>query len=80
MCFVLYGNPVAETSSKKSPAHVGECEEKETAASKGIDGPHGGPGEDEIDETETEGCKESLLLGESTLFEDGGRVEGNDVD
>lgn len=45
----------AETRGEQRPRHLGEGEEQEGAASKGVDGPDGGPGEDEVDHAEAEG-------------------------
>jgi hypothetical protein len=38
------------------------------------------PGEDEVHKTEAEGGDEGVALGGSGIAEDGGRVEGDDVD
>jgi hypothetical protein len=47
---------------------------------KGIDGPDGGPREDEVDKTEPPGGEQRLSDIGTGVLEDGGGVEGNDVD
>ena len=75
----LFGDVVRHAGGEQRPEHIWEREEQEAAATKGIDGPDGGPGEHKVDKTETEGCNQCLLLPEATLTEDGGGVEGDDV-
>ena len=70
----------AETSDEQSPEHVGEGEQQERSAAESVNGPESGEGEDPVDETETERAKHSLLLGHTSVQEDGGGVEGNNVD
>lgn len=77
---VLVGDVVAHARGQERPEHVGEREEKQAAATEGIDGPDGGPGEGEIDEAEAQRGEESLLFAEAALAEDGAGVEGDDVD
>ena len=76
----LLGDDEAETGGQEGPGHVGEGEEEQSAAAPGVDRPDGGPGEDEVDETEAEGGEEGVQVGGSSLGEDGGGVEGDDVD
>jgi len=47
---VAFGDEEAEAGDEQGPGHVGEGEEEEGAAAVGVDGPDGGPGEDEVDE------------------------------
>ena len=70
----------AQTSSKQSPEHLREGEEKQSAATEGVDSPEGGESEEPVDETETERTDESLEVVETGLLEDSGGVEGDDVD
>jgi hypothetical protein len=51
MCVAAFRDPETETSSKKSPAHVREGEEQQRTSPKGVNGPHSGPGEEEVDQT-----------------------------
>lgn len=57
---ILDGNETAETCSEQTPSHVRECKQEERAATKCVDSPDGGPGEDEVYETEPEGGKERV--------------------
>lgn len=70
----------AETSGQQSPEHLGECEEEQAAATEGVDGPEGGEAEEPVDETESERADHGNLLGEAGVDENGGGVEGDDVD
>lgn len=65
---------------EQTPGHVGEGEEQQAAAAKFVDGPYGGPGEGEVREPEAPGEEEGVGLVEAGLGEDGGAVEGDDVD
>lgn len=46
----------AETCSEESPGHVGECEEKQSAAPISVDGPYGGEGEEKVYESKLRTC------------------------
>lgn len=70
----------AECRAKQSPSHLWEGEEQQSSTAPGIDGPDGGEGEEEIDQTESPRGKQSALVRSSSLHEDGAGVEGNDVD
>lgn len=75
----IFRNEEAQSCSEKGPGHLREGEEEESAATPGIDCPDGGPGEDEIYETETEGGEKSFQVTCTGFAEDGGRVESDDV-
>lgn len=74
------GDQSAQTSSKQGPEHLGECEEKETSAAKGVDSPEGGEAEEPVDHTETEGSDRGNEGGHARLTENGSGIEGDDVD
>ena len=76
----VVGDVEAKPRGQQRPRHVGEGEEKQGASAVGVDGPDGGPGEDEVDEAEAPGREQRLQVVGVGLFEDGGRVEGDDVD
>jgi len=69
-----------EPSSKKGPTHVGECEEQECTTTKGVNGPHGWPRKQKVDDTKAPRGQEGICNGSSSLGENGGRVESNNVD
>lgn len=69
-----------QTGSEQGPEHLGECKEKQASSAKSVDGEEGGEGEQPVDAAETEGAKHSLEVSEAGLGEDGGGVEGDDVD
>lgn len=71
---------VAQARREQSPRHLREREEQERAAAKGVDGPDGGPREDEVDQPKPPGREERLGHAGAGLLEDGRRVEGDDVD
>ena len=66
--------------TKQSPKHVGECEDQQGAAAKGVDGVDGRPGEHEVDETEAEARPQGRVVADAALPENCGAVEGDDVD
>lgn len=70
----------AECRGKQSPSHLWKGEEQQSSTAPSVDGPDGGEGEEEIDQTEPPGGKQSALIRSSRLHEDGARVEGNNVD
>lgn len=70
----------AETGGEEGPGHVGKGEEQESAAAPGVNRPDSRPGKDEIHQTETPGGEQSAYVACACLYEDGGRVEGDDVD
>jgi hypothetical protein len=80
MGWVVFGNQVTESSGKQSPAHLRECEEKQCAATEGVDSPDGRPGEYKIDETETHRCEERLLDASAGLLENCTGIECDNVD
>jgi hypothetical protein len=45
------GSETAQTRGEQTPRHVRESEEQQRAAAEGVNGPDGGPGKDEVDET-----------------------------
>lgn len=67
-------------SGQERPKHLGEGEDEQAAASEGVNRPDGRPGEDEVDEAEAPCCKKGGDVTGTCLLEDGGRVEGNNVD
>lgn len=69
-----------ESRSQQRPCHVRESEEQQGASSKGVNCPDGGPGEQEVDETETEGSDQGALLACTGLTKHGRGVEGDNVD
>lgn len=73
-------NEGAETGGQQGPSHLGEGEEQERAAAKGVDRLEGREGEHEVDSTEDERERQGLVLAGTCFLEDGGRVEGDDVD
>ena len=70
----------AEPRREEGPGHLREGEEQERASAVGVDGPDGGPGEDEVDEAEAEGGEQGLEAAGAGVDEDGRGVEGDDVD
>lgn len=70
------GDVEAEAGGEERPGHVREGEEEEGAAAEGVDCEEGGPGEDEVDETEAERGDEGFRGGGAGFGEDGGGVEG----
>ena len=73
-------NPVAHASQKKTPAHVWKREQEQTSASIGIDSPDCRPCEEKVHSTKPEGSQKSADIGCSSLNEDGGWIEGDNVD
>jgi len=57
MGFAGLGDEVTHSCGEQGPEHLGEGEEQEGSATKCVNGPDGGPGEDEIDEAEAEGSE-----------------------
>lgn len=80
MCVAAFRDVEAETCCQQSPAHVGECEEKQCTSTEGIDCPYGRPSEQEVDKTEAPGCEQRAIDGCAGLSEDRGAIEGDDVD
>ena len=70
----------AQARGEQGPDHLGEGEQQEGAAAEGVDGPEGGEGEEPVDEAEAEGGEQGLEIVGAVLLEDGGGVEGDDVD
>ena len=77
---ILFWYDEAETGCEQCPCHVGEGKEKKCTATPSIDGPDGGPRENEVHETETEGGEQCLQPASTSVDEDGRRVECNNVD
>lgn len=73
-------NVETESSGQKSPSHLREGEEQERTTSEGVDSENGGPGENEVDQSETPRSEKRLLWRCTSLNEDCRRVESNDVD
>lgn len=65
---------------QKRPEHLRKGKDEETTAPEGVDCPHGGPGEDKVNKTEAPCCKKGGYVAGASLLEDGGRIEGNDID
>ena len=80
MCIRLFRDDEAETGGKQSPCHVGEGEEKESAATPGVNGPDGRPSEDEVDETKAERGKQGVQIVSTSVDEHGRGIESDDVD
>lgn len=80
MRFAAGWNEETHAGGQKRPEHLGKGEEEETTAPEGVNCPHSGPGEDEVDKTEAPGCKKRGYVAGACLLEDGGRIEGNDID
>lgn len=80
MCLQPGRDQGAETSGQERPGHVGEREQQQCSSTESVNGPHGRESEQEIDETETPRGPQCLESRESRVGEDGGGVEGNDVD
>ena len=78
--FAAFGDKEAEAGGQQGPSHLREGKEEQRTASPGIDGPDGGPREDEIDGTKAPGGKKRFEIGGAGFDEDGGGVEGYDVD
>ncbi|KAL9099544.1 MAG: hypothetical protein Q9163_004976, partial [Psora crenata] len=76
----IFRDEKAEAGSQQRPSHVGKGEEQEGASAPGIDGPDGGPGKDEIHETETKGGEQGFEVPRARFDEDGGGIKGDDVD
>lgn len=74
------GNPETESGRQQGPAHIGEGGEQEPTTAKRVDGPDGGPGEEEVHQAKAEGRKQGLDVRGAGLLKDGGRVERDDVD
>lgn len=60
MSAARFGNVEAEASGEQCPGHVGKGEEEERSSAERIDGEECWPGEDEVDETESEGGDQSF--------------------
>lgn len=80
MSATTLGDKVAHACEEQTPAHVGKCKQEQGSTSKGVNGPDGGPGEEEIDGTKAEGGQECPNIACSSLDEDGGRIESDDID
>lgn len=76
----VFGNPEAESGSQQCPAHIRERGEQKPTTAVSIDGSDGGPGEEEVDQSKSPGGKESFHVAGTGLLEDGGRIEGDDID
>ena len=70
----------AKACCEESPGHVRKGEEEQCTPAVGINGPNGRPGEDEVDQSKTEGGEESLETTRASFHENGGGVKGYDVD
>jgi hypothetical protein len=80
MCVAISGDVVAHTRCQQRPEHIRECEQKQPTSAKGVNRPHSWPREKEVDKAEAERGKQSLLLSRAAFFENGRRVECDDVD
>lgn len=80
MSGVLLRDDVAESSSDKGPRHLREGEQQQRPPTKGVDGPDGRPGEDEVDQAETERREQRARVAGTSLRKHRRAVEGNDVD
>ena len=70
----------AEPRGQQGPGHLREGKEEQRAPAPRVDGPHGWPGKDEVDQAEPPAGEESLQVVGPGLEEDGRAVEGDDVD
>ena len=59
-------NQEAKTSDEQRPKHVRERENQQGTATKCVDGPHGRPGEEEIDQAKTETGPKSIISRNTT--------------
>lgn len=66
--------------SEERPSHIGEGEEKEAATPEGVNCPNCWPCEYEIYETKAEGCKKGVEVVSSSIDEDGGGIECDNID
>jgi hypothetical protein len=80
MSLATLWNQVTKTGGEQRPTHIRECEEEECATSESVDGPDGWPGKDEVDKTESPGCEKGTSDGKPGLTEDGGGIEGDNID
>ena len=74
------GDERAESRGEKGPEHLREGEEQEGATTESVDGPEGREGEEPVDHAETKGTDHGDEVAHAGLGEDGGGVEGDDVD
>lgn len=70
----------AHSSSEEGPKHLRECENQEIPPAESVDCPDSWPSEDKVDDTKAEGSKECADIARTCFGEDGGGVEGDDVD
>ena len=80
MGVVFFRDQEAKTGCQERPGHIGKGEQKQGTTSPGVNGPDGGPSEDEVDQSEPERRQQSLQIASTRLTENGGGVEGDDVD
>lgn len=59
-------NQKAKTSDEQRPKHVRKREDQQGAATKCIDGPHGRPGEEEVDQAKSKTGPESIIRRNAT--------------
>ena len=78
--FSSLGDEEAEAGSQQGPSHLREGEKQQRTASPGINGPDRGPSEHEIDSTKAPGSEKGFEVACAGLDEDGGGVEGYDID
>lgn len=59
-------NQKTKTSDEQRPEHVRKREDQQSAATKCINGPHGRPGEKEVDQAKSETGPESIIRRNAT--------------
>jgi uncharacterized protein YndB with AHSA1/START domain len=74
------GDEETHPRGEESPEHLWEGEYQEVAPPEGVDCPDGWPSENKVDDTKAEGCKEGIDVARTSFREDGGGVEGDDID
>ena len=73
-------NQEAETCSQERPRHLREGEEQQGSASKRVNSPDRWPGEDEVDQSESERGNEGVAFRSISLSENSRTVKGDYVD
>jgi len=69
-----------QAGGQQSPGHLWEGEQQKCATAVGVDCPDGGPRKCKVNNTETEGRKESTSGTRAGLLENRARVKGDNVD
>ena len=64
----------------QGPGHIWEGKKQKRAATKCIDSPERGKSEEEVDRAEAKRGNQRVEIRGPCIFEDGGRVKGNDID